>query len=66
MREGLDCEARENRKGRKVKQGEAISFMFNRLENLHRDKGIVWGPIQPLRTNPNGPERPQRRVSPVT
>ena len=55
--EGLDCEPRENRKGRKVKQGEATSFMFNRLENPHRDKGIVRGPIQPFenqtRADPN-------------
>ena len=39
----------------KVKQGE--DARFNRLENLHQDKGIDWSPFQPFenhtRVDPN-------------
>ena len=44
--------------------------MFNRLENPHQDKGIVWGPIQPFesqtRTDPNVFKDVYHLVSPIS
>ena len=49
------CEAEENRRVQKLKQGEAV--WMSRLENSCGNKGIVRGPFQPLRsqtrTDPN-------------